>query len=107
MNFMKRFQHYLTRRHQKNVNPHSDHAKSVWDNMEDMLNDIDTPAAIVKPNDNETISLTTVIFETEQSQYLVQIFSDGQAHLSQRAERHDTWSPGWWSIVNENKDFYE
>jgi len=65
---------------------------------------------IEKMDDNlipDSFSLDAVItatFKTEKGEFLVQIFPDGQAHLAQRSERHDTWSPGWWSVASEHCD---
>jgi hypothetical protein len=44
----------------------------------------------------ETYLLATL--DTDAGQFLVEVFPDGQVHLAQRSDRHQTWSPGWWTI---------
>jgi hypothetical protein len=50
---------------------------------------------------NEENFVTTAVFDTGYDQYLVQIFPDGQARLARKATRHDSWTPGWWAIAQQ------
>ena len=39
--------------------------------------------------------------EVDGIQILVEVFSDGQLHVATRAESHDSWSPGAWTIIKK------
>lgn len=52
-----------------------------------------------KPYDYEDESPTTIVFDTNHGQYLVQVFPDGQAHLAWRRRSPETWSAGVWTIT--------
>jgi hypothetical protein len=95
---MMRFLLSLIRKLQRNAKERFDHAKlplddsdlrqAIWDGDIDLINEYFSQDATV-----------TAVFTTPSGDYLVQIFPDGQARLAQRSERHDSWTPGFWTIA--------
>ena len=39
------------------------------------------------------------VFDTDDGQVLVELFSDGQVHIAFRQHQYETWSAGYWTIA--------
>lgn len=97
---MKRFLRSLTRRLRHDVKPPSNRTKYSCQNFDVGGLSLEEELDLIHEFFDET-TVINAVFVTDEQEYLVQIFSDGQAHLSVRKESHDSWSPGWWTVANE------
>lgn len=97
---MKRFLHFLKHLFRKDVNRPYSPMKSSWQNFDVADLSLEDELDLIQDAFDET-RIITAVFVTEDCEFLVQIFSDGQAHLAVRESSDDSWLPGWWTVANE------
>jgi len=54
-------------------------------------------------NERKAEEILSAVFDTGYDQYLVQVFPDNQARLARKSSRHDSWTPGWWTIATRQE----